>query len=226
MGAAWVVDGYGPRSSSRRTGMGGPGMTALRMRLHGGLALMVALLVMALLPAVAQAATIPIMAVAGTDGFSFSEGYGQLTDGSTDGGKWCVDFTNNQPAYVIMETTQADVPVTSYVLTTGGDNYSYPGRNPRSWTLYGSKSEVLPDRDDSSWTAIDSRTDDTTMKDENYASYTFNVSFNDQGFRYYKFEFTAVQNEDPYRSKVLQLGEIELQTDRDSLGTFGDVPST
>ena len=88
---------------------------------------------------------IPLSGTGGTGG----EGYDKLFDGKTNtkwgtsekqDGKWFVEFMSGEP-----------INVTSYCLTTADDTKTYPGRNPKSWKVYGKLNEG------DQWTLLDSR---------------------------------------------------------------------
>ena len=147
-------------------------------------------------------------AVEGTEGFS-GEGYGNLVDGKNTAEnwtKWC--FTWNKGTggisdyligyYVILKAESA-VKISGYSFTTGNDNAQETGRNPKSWTLYGSDSQ------DGSWTEIAAVTDDTTMQNQNFAKFDFVLTAAPDAYQYYKFVFTANQG-----ASVMQLSEIAL----------------
>ena len=124
------------------------------------------------------------------------EGRQKLTDGDT-GTKWCFAFPSGG-AYVILEADSA-VTISGYSFMTGNDNASNTGRNPKSWTLYGSDSQ------DGDWTEITSVTDDTTMQDQNSTKFDFVLTTVPAAYQYYKFAFTANQG-----AKAMQLSEIAL----------------
>ena len=124
------------------------------------------------------------------------EGRQKLTDGDT-GTKWCFTFPSGG-AYVILEADSA-VTISGYSFMTGNDNASNTGRNPKSWTLYGSDSQ------DGDWTEITSVTDDTTMQDQNSTKFDFVLTTVPAAYQYYKFAFTANQG-----AKAMQLSEIAL----------------
>lgn len=70
--------------------------------------------------------------LAGSGGNSGEE-HGKLVDGDIKT-KWCMNsFTY---AYIVFETPSV-VNVSGYSITTGNDNASYNGRNPKSWILSG-----------------------------------------------------------------------------------------
>ena len=124
------------------------------------------------------------------------EGRQKLTDGDT-GTKWCFTFPSGG-AYVILEADSA-VTISGYSFMTGNDNASNTGRNPKSWTLYGSDSQ------DGDWIEITSVTDDTTMQDQNSTKFDFVLTTVPAAYQYYKFAFTANQG-----AKAMQLSEIAL----------------
>ncbi len=89
-----------------------------------------------------------------------------LFDGNTDT-KWCFDFS--QKAYVIFKASRLSA-VSGYTITTGNDSGDYAGRNPKSWTLYGSN-------DQKNWTIIDQVSNDVVLQDENATAYNYNCLF-------------------------------------------------
>ncbi len=88
--------------------------------------------------------------------------------------KYCAAFS---PAHTLYIYWDAGEPVTlsGYRITTAKDTQSFPGRNPKTWSLYGSniRSE-LPD--DEAWTLLDRREDDTTLGAANFTPYDFFLS--------------------------------------------------
>lgn len=144
-------------------------------------------------------------AISGTKSSSSSEEYSNLVDGMYMPGngnwtKWSVnDFTD---AYVILEASQYSV-VTSYKLTTGNDNASHPGRNPKDWTLYGSN-DYDSTNQTGTWNVIHTVTDDTLMEDKNYRTYTYDTE-NTNAYKYYKLDITAIQSGD-----FMQLCELQF----------------
>ncbi|MBO7172243.1 MAG: hypothetical protein J6V52_04740 [Bacteroidaceae bacterium] len=70
--------------------------------------------------------------VAGSPGFT-NESFDKLVDGKPET-KWCVgSFTE---AYIVLKASEAVVP-SSYYLITGGDTGKFPGRNWKTWRIYG-----------------------------------------------------------------------------------------
>lgn len=148
-----------------------------------------------------------------------NEGYDKLFDGkNTESShtKWCTEI--NDGIYVTFKTNKP-VIVTSYTLTTGNDNASWNGRNPESWTLYGSI-----DYDETTktgnWDVIHTVENDETLQDENYASYSFNTTTHTL-YRYYKFEITKNEG-----AKLVQLCGLEFSAVSECEHTWSDTYTT
>ncbi len=135
------------------------------------------------------------------EGFD-NEKYPNLFDGLKDRGnstKWCGKFVSNGGTYVIFEASKAGIPV-GYTITTGNDNSTYKGRNPRSWKLYGNN-----EGKNGAWTLIQEVSNDTKLQDVNCASYDFTCE-GSTPYKYFKWEITGIRNKD-----YIQVGEFELK---------------
>ena len=142
----------------------------------------------------------------GTAGAADTEGCASLVDGDINT-KWCV--TNFTSAYIIFKTLD-QIAVSGYSITTGGDNAENPGRNPKTWTLYGCND--YSGSSTGSWTPIHSVTDDTTLEDKDKETYHF--LFNKQTpYQYFKLMVTAIG-----RGTVMQMSEFALMDCEHSLG--------
>ena len=131
------------------------------------------------------------------------ETYKNLFDGKKKEGyftKWCGKF-DSKGTYVIFKASKAGVPV-GYTITTGNDNANYGcgGRNPLSWKLYGNNTGK-----DGAWTLIQEVSNDTKLKDVNYASYDFTCK-GSISYQYFKWEITAIHS-----GPTFQVGEFELK---------------
>ena len=110
---------------------------------------------------------------------------------------WCSNVKSDGVWYVEFHTASA-VQVDGYKLTTGNDTQTYPGRNPKNWTL---KAKV---NSGDAWTVIDTKTDNTDMPAANYSSVDFETDV--QGMhQYFRLEVSTVQSGDG-----LQLSEMQL----------------
>ena len=118
-----------------------------------------------------------------------------LFDGNTDS-KWCFDFS--QKAYVIFKASRLGA-VSGYTITTGNDSGNYAGRNPKSWTLYGSN-------DQKNWTIIDQVSNDVVLQDENATAYNYNCSSSAE-YEYFKWEITE-------GGSLLQVSELKLKLEK------------
>ena len=146
--------------------------------------------------------SVTFSALAGSpEGFD-NEKYPNLFDGLKDPGnstKWCGKFVSNGGTYVIFEASKAGIPV-GYTITTGNDNRTYKGRNPRSWKLYGNN-----EGKNGAWTLIQEVSNDTKLQDVNSASYDFTCE-GSTPYKYFKWEITGIKNKD-----YIQVGEFELK---------------
>ena len=180
------------------------------------------LLMLLLLPAnmVAQTdydTSVTLTALKGDpDGMSEAENFKKLFDGKeSNSSKWCCSFYGS--AYVIFEASKAGVPV-GYTITTGNDNETFGGRNPKSWKLYGNNTGS-----NDAWELIDEVSEDKVLKDKNYASYEFTCKCS-TSYQYFKWEISAI-----HRGRTLQVGEFELKLNTcshknaDGSDALGDV---
>ena len=185
------------------------------------------LLMLLLLPAnmVAQTdydTSVTLTALKGNpEGMSEAENFKKLFDGKkTEGNssKWCCSFYGS--AYVIFEASKAGVPV-GYTITTGNDNETFGGRNPKSWKLYGNNTGS-----NDAWELIDEVSEDKVLKDKNYASYEFTCKCS-TSYQYFKWEISAI-----HRGRTLQVGEFELKLNTcshknaDGSDALGEVTET
>ena len=161
--------------------------------------------------------SVTFSALAGNPEGYDNQKYPNLVDGNNT--KWCCAFDSNKGAYVIFEASKAGVPM-GYTITTGDDNETWGGRNPKSWKLYGNNTGK-----DDAWTLIDEVSDDKVLKDENYTSYDF-PSEGSTSYQYFKWEISAIHS-----GRTLQVGEFELKLNTcthlkaDGSSAFGEAKS-
>ena len=126
----------------------------------------------------------------GSAGFSAAEDYDKLFDGSTST-KWCLNGGEGNPVYAIFHASRP-IFVTGYQISTANDNAQYGGRNPKSWTLYGSPVDSNPGVDDPSWEVIATVANDTRLKDVNYMTYTYKLpEETEKAYQSFKWVITA-----------------------------------
>ena len=77
-------------------------------------------------------------------------------------------------AYFLFDATRS-VSLCGYRIYTANDTGNHPERNPVSWQLYGSNTQLY-DADDPAWELIEEREEDNTMQATNYLPYDFFVS--------------------------------------------------
>ncbi len=128
---------------------------------------------------------------------------GQTVEASIDGSpdtKWCMEHQGKPVVWV--GHCPADVVVSSYAFTSGGD---MPARDPKSWTLEGSN-------DGQNWTQLDKHTDEPPYPERHQRKeYTF---ANDRKFQHYRFTFFEHGSRTHF-----QVAEIELGKQAKATGT-------
>ena len=132
-------------------------------------------------------------------GMTLESGSAKAIDGDT-GEKW----EGKTPQTVVVKATSACL-LKGYQFTTGNDNRSYRGRNPKDWTVEGSN-------DQQTWTTIDSKTDDNVMQDKNYYPYFFPVTPPETTYQYYRFTITQSVGEEYFQMSELALKTIAAHT--------------
>ena len=132
-------------------------------------------------------------------GMTLESGSAKAMDGDT-GEKW----EGKTPQTVVVKATSACL-LTGYQFTTGNDNRSYRGRNPKDWKVEGSN-------DQQTWTTIDSKTDDNVMQDKNYYPYFFPVTPPETAYQYYRFTITQSVGEEYFQMSELALKTISAHT--------------
>lgn len=149
----------------------------------------------------AEAVTFEIVDSVGTIG-SNNETPDKLIDGNKST-KWGVHYSTGDVVSVTIKASKK-ITVCGYSLTTGTDNKTYTGRNPKDWNLYGCN-DYDEDNKTGTWGApIDVRTDDSILPDRNKETFTYYFE-NETAYSYYKFEVTANKGAD-----YMQLSEIEF----------------
>ena len=161
--------------------------------------------------------SVTFSALAGNPEGYDNQKYPNLVDGNNT--KWCCAFDSNKGAYVIFEASKAGVPK-GYTITTGDDNETWGGRNPKSWKLYGNNTGS-----NDAWELIDEVSDDKVLKDKNYTSYDFTCKCS-TSYQYFKWEISAIHS-----GRTLQVGEFELKLNTcthlkaDGSSAFGEAKS-
>lgn len=130
----------------------------------------------------------------GTSGYNSGENYTNLVDNDRTT-KWCRSKDN---VYIEFHSELSFVP-TGYILTTGNDNATAHGRNPKNWVIK-AKLEA-----GDSWTTIANVTNNYVMQDVNFTDYEFELN-NTNAYRYFRFEVSAVQSGNSF-----QLGELRFR---------------
>lgn len=148
----------------------------------------------------------------GSAGYNSGENYDKIVDGLTST-KWCLTGGTGNDVYNIFHATRP-IYVTGYKITTANDNSQYNGRNPSSWTLYGSTVDSYPAKDDASWEVIATVTNDTKLQDVDFTTYTYTLpSETTKAYQSFKWVITERKGGG---SGVIQVSEFR-PTFRDAL---------
>ena len=104
------------------------------------------------------------------------EGYGNESwENAADNNvhtKYCANFRGN--AYFLFDAMD-DVEPYGYRIYTANDTGNYPDRNPCSWKLYASDTQ-LTDPNDPNWVLLDERKNDTSLPAANYTPTDFVIT--------------------------------------------------
>ena len=145
-----------------------------------------------------NAVTFAVVDSVGTPG-TVRETADKLIDGRDDT-KWGVFYNEGDTVSVTLKASEPIV-VGGYALTTGSDNRTYKGRNPKDWTLFGSN-DYDEEKKTGTWTAVHAVENDTVLPDRNKESFVYSFD-NETAYSYYKFEVTANKGDD-----YMQLSEL------------------
>ena len=133
------------------------------------------------------------------------ESFYNLFDNNTSS-KWCQGKngagTDGNPLWWVVFKTSSPIAVSGYTFTTANDAN---GRDPKSWTLYGSNSESQPGKVDDSWEVIDSKTDQSYTTDR-FTDVHFDVDNSTTAYKYFKLEITKVRD----NGSMTQISEFKL----------------
>ena len=148
------------------------------------------------------------------NGSAYADATSNLVDGNT-GTKWCSNPGHKTDGKYFCEFhTASPVRVDGYTLTTGTDNETWNGRNPKDWVLKAKANSS------DAWTTIATVTNDATMQDKNTTPYDFDVDTPGE-YQYFRIEISSTRGGDG----TMQLGEMQLFAK--NYGTaYGDLTVT
>ena len=110
----------------------------------------------------------------GPDEFFSNESWRNLCDKKTST-KYCGNFQNGRGVCLYFDAGKRVKPQ-GYRLYTANDTQSIPGRNPRTWRLWGSDVRTsAPDAD--AWVLLDERVQDYTLGATNFTPYDFSIDW-------------------------------------------------
>jgi len=162
---------------------------------------------------------------AGTNGF-YNQEPRNLVDGNLNT-KWCGNMPYEGNAYIEFQSSEPFVP-TSYILTTAGDNTTYPWRNPKNWTI---KAKLNKDDDNEEWTTLVTVENDNVLPSlGNNASHEYTITGNTNSYQYFRFEFSSIHEEYGYQyqlenyDNVFQLSELQFKSNPNGSGNDPVAP--
>ncbi len=119
------------------------------------------------------------------------------------GTTWCVENLDQlgSTPYIEFHTDQPIIPV-SYVFTTGADNATFTGRNPKNWRILAKRYNNEP----WSYVPVAEVTNDNVMQDLNTQDYKFSFNANLSWYQYFRIDF--LEN---HGANEFQLGEIQIE---------------
>lgn len=152
----------------------------------------------------------------GTAGFGANEGYAGLVDGSS-ASKWCTSTDKDKYDngwWAIFKTLNPITPA-MYTLTTANDTQSNPGRNWKTWNIYGGnfESNEAATKDAEGWVLIDQKSGigQDRLGATNFVDYYFGLSEEiTEEYQYFKIEVTEI-----YSGTTMQMGEFLWGTQDD-----------
>ncbi len=148
------------------------------------------------------------------NGSAAADATSNLVDGNT-GTKWCSNPGHKTDGIYFCEFhTASAVQVDGYTLTTGTDNQTWNGRNPKDWVL---KAKV---NSGDAWTTIATVSNDATLEDKNTTPYDFDVDTPGE-YQYFRIEISSTRGGDG----TMQLGEMQLFAKTYSTA-YGDLTVT
>ncbi len=128
-------------------------------------------------------------AVIDANGFNDNEKGHSLIDGNRENTKWCAS-TEHKPWLLVFKSSEPIKP-TYYGLVTGGDTYSYPDRNWKTWKIWAANFDSDADvtAESEQWELIDEKNNvgtdilKTTNKYESYINLSIGCT---KKYKYFK----------------------------------------
>ena len=156
----------------------------------------------------------------GSEGFSDSENFAALIDGD-ESTKWC-HMHNDGLSYIIFRTNEGPIAPTYYRLFTSNDTGTYPGRNWKTFKIYGANFDTDEDavRESDAWVLLDDKKDvgpEQIPAANNTAAYLYLSQASDTPFSYFKIEITASAGDDR-----MQMSDFRFENTANFLLTRGE----
>ena len=140
-------------------------------------------------------------------------------NGST---KICGKMNTSTGATFEFDAAEAFVPGAYYMRTADGvgSPYNLVGRNPKSWTIYGSN-------DKSAWTQIAAVNNDITIGNATWTAYKFSFdNASNTAYRYFRLVVSAKQGANGSDNDNLELSEFYMSELSDPVAKVGETEYT
>ena len=141
----------------------------------------------------------------GSEGVDDAETFDALFDGSLDN-KWCTSPEKKKDGvwyvdFIVRVNSNDKVIPGKITIYTGNDSYSFHGRSPKHWKLYGT---TAAGGSIGSGTLI-AEVENSNMGNYNRMPYSFNLDTGGESYRYYRLEVSEI-----FGGDCLAISEIEL----------------
>lgn len=165
----------------------------------------------------ASAQEVTFTAIGGSHWSGDTNSFDKLFDNTPK--KWGTT-TSGGGAWFVFQASES-VILSGYTIITGEDTATYPGRNPKGWTISGMNADSTPGKNTEGWNIIHSVSEDpgsgmTTVSNnttvaKNNESYYFEIPSNTKSYKYYKVDFGGA-NHGAYDGNDIQISEFIPET--------------
>ena len=139
--------------------------------------------------------------------------------------KFCGPFQYGTPIYLFVDAG-SEVALSGYRLITANDTQRNPGRNPATWSLWGSNT-LSEEPDEDVWKLLDSHEGDFTLGATNYQPYEFAISYPDPVFVFannYTREYGEANPTFEYTSDISLKGKPQIVCQATPASPVGEYP--
>ena len=159
---------------------------------------------------------------AGPDGYNDAEGWQSAADGDVYT-KYCGYFSGK---LAFLFDAGSEVDAYGYRIHTANDTDKFPERNPSSWKLYGSNTQLY-DANDAAWVLIDEQQDDMTLQAVSFQPFDFYIPHALKSISLDKHALTLLPGEEmqlqaSYRPLTFQNLKLEWTSTDEAVATVDE----